>query len=43
MDTIEIYFQDLSEEKQSEILEAWGDNGNYDVVPIAELPTHPQE
>jgi hypothetical protein len=32
---IEIYFGDLSPEKQQEILDAWGDNGNYDVYPIA--------
>ncbi len=34
---IEILFSDLSEEKQSEILAALGDNGNYDVIPIAML------
>ena len=32
---IEIYFKDLTEEKQKEIIEALGDNGNYDVFPIA--------
>lgn len=32
---IEIYFQDLKEEKQKEILEELGENGNYDVFPIA--------
>ena len=37
-DVIEIYFQDLKEEKQKEIIEALGDNGNYDVFPIAEIP-----
>jgi hypothetical protein len=35
---IEIYFGDLTPEKQQEILNAWGDNGNYDVYPIAVLP-----
>ncbi|MDR1409522.1 MAG: hypothetical protein LBJ12_04495 [Oscillospiraceae bacterium] len=35
---IEIYFGDLTPEKQQEILDAWGDNGNYDVYPIALLP-----
>ncbi len=32
---IEIYFNDLTPEKQEEILETLGDNGNYDVFPIA--------
>lgn len=31
--TIEIYWDDLTESKQNEILEAIGDNGNYDVFP----------
>jgi len=34
---IEIYFQDLTEEKQKEILEELGENGNYDVFPIATI------
>jgi hypothetical protein len=34
---IEIYFKDLTEEKQKEILEELGDNGNYDVFPIATI------
>ena len=32
---IEIYFGDLTPEKQQEILDALGNNGNYDVFPIA--------
>ena len=35
--TIEIYFDDLTEEKQKEILDTLGDNGNYDLVPLASL------
>jgi len=35
MPTIEIYWDDLTEEKQKEILSKLGDNGNYDVMPIA--------
>lgn len=35
MKTIEIYWDDLTKEKQEEILELLGDNGNYDVFPIA--------
>lgn len=37
MKTIEIYFDDLTEEKQAEILEAGGGDGNYDDNPIATL------
>jgi len=33
--TIEIYWNDLTREKQLELLNALGDNGNYDVFPIA--------
>ena len=35
--SIEIYWQDLTPAKQSEILQAFGENGNYDVFPIATL------
>ncbi len=34
---ISIYFDDLKEEKQNEILAALGDDGNYDIIPIATL------
>lgn len=34
---IPIYFDDLKEEKQNEILAVLGDDGNYDVIPIATL------
>lgn len=34
---IEIYWQDLTKEKQQEIIEKMGDNGNYDVFPIATI------
>ena len=34
---IQILFSDLTEEKQAEILSAFGDNCNYDVIPIAML------
>ena len=37
--TVEIYFQDLTEEKQQEIIEVFGDNNNWDVFPIIELST----
>ena len=34
---IEIYWQDLTRAKQSEILQAFGENGNWDVFPIAAI------
>ena len=36
-ESIEIYWQDLTPAKQGEILRAFGENGNYDVFPIATL------
>ena len=38
---IEIYWQDLTQAKQSEILQVFGENGNWDVFPIAtiDVPT----
>lgn len=35
---IEIYFDDLTPKKQAEILAKLGENGNYDVFPIATIP-----
>lgn len=35
MKTVEIYWKDLTEAKQREILELLGDNGNYDIFSIA--------
>lgn len=40
---LEIYFQDLTPEKQKEIIEELGENGNYDVFPIACIPTESDE
>lgn len=34
---IEIYWSDLSESKQNEILEVLGDNQNWDMFPIASI------
>ena len=34
---IEIFWNDLTKEKQNEILEVLGENGNYDVFPIATI------
>lgn len=36
-ETIPIYWNDLTPEKQKELFEALGDNGNYDVHPLAEI------
>ena len=38
---IEIYWQDLTQAKQSEILQVFGENGNWDVFPIVaiDVPT----
>lgn len=35
---IELYWDDLTEKTQNELLNLWGDNGNYDLLPIIELP-----
>lgn len=44
MATIEIYWDDLTPEKQQEIFEALGgDNGNYNVFPIATLEFEDEE
>lgn len=40
---IEIYWDDLTPAKQAEILNALGDNGNFDVVPIAQIPIGEEE
>ena len=40
--SVKIYWQDLTPAKQGEILRAFGENGNYDVFPIATLET-PEE
>ena len=37
MNCIEIFWDDLTVQKQNEILEALGENGNYDVIPIATI------
>ena len=36
-DGVEIYWQDLTPAKQAEILRMFGENGNWDVIPIATL------
>ena len=34
---IEIYWDDLTKEKQEELLNLFGDNRNWDVFPITEI------
>ena len=44
MTSIEIYWQDLSKEKQHELLELFdGDNHNWDVFPLATLDIEDEE
>lgn len=35
--TLELYFQDLTPEAQQRLVDFLGDNGNYDVFPLATL------
>ena len=42
-ETVPVYWNDLTPEKQQELLEALGDNGNYDVHPLAEIPVPRKE
>ena len=35
--TIEFYWQDLTPKKQEELLEIFGDNGNWDIIPFCTL------
>ena len=44
MKTFEIYLQDLNVEKQKELIELLGgENGNYDIYPIATLEFEDEE
>lgn len=43
MITIEIYWQDLTPAKQQEILNLLGENGNWDVFPMAVLEIEEDE
>ena len=36
---IQLYWDDLSPSAKERLLELFGDNGNYDVFPLAELVT----
>ena len=39
----EIYFDDLTKEKQAEFIKVFGNNGNFDVYPIATFATDDDE
>jgi hypothetical protein len=41
--TIEILFDDLTPEKQAEVLAKLGNNGNFDIFPIAVIPVGEDE
>ncbi len=43
MKQIEIYWDDLTPEKQAEILEIIGDNCNFDVLPICAIEVDPED
>ena len=38
-----VYWDDLTPAKQTEIIAAFGDNCNYDVFPIVEIPLTEEE
>ena len=39
----DIYWDDLSDETQAELMKLLGDNGNYDVVPIGSINVTPED
>lgn len=43
MNQIEIYWDDLTPEKQAEILEIIGDNCNFDLLPICTIEVDPED
>lgn len=40
---VQIFWKDLTAEKQKEIIETFGDNCNFDMIPIAELCLEEEE
>ena len=42
-ESIPIFWDDLTWQKQMELREALGGNGNYDVFPLAEVPVPDKE
>lgn len=47
MNSVEIFFKDLSPKKQQECLDAAGyespDDGNWDIIPLASVDFEPEE
>lgn len=43
MPRIEFYWDDLTKEKQKEIIEVMGDNNNWDVFPFCVLEVEEEE
>ena len=39
---VDIFWDDLSKETQTELLKHMGDNGNYDVYPIVSINITPE-
>lgn len=42
-ETIKIFWEDISARKQQEILDAFGENCNFDIFPIAEIPVEVED
>jgi hypothetical protein len=42
-DTIDIYLDDLKDEKKDELTRLLGDNGNFDIIPITTIDVHDTE
>lgn len=40
---IEILFDDLTKEKQQEIIDTFGSNNNWDIIPITMIPIGDEE
>ena len=40
---VDLFWDDLSAEAQAELLKLIGDNGNYDVFPLASINVTPEE
>ena len=41
-ESIDIFLEDLTPRKQSEILRLIGDNCNFDIYPVTSIPVEPQ-
>lgn len=41
VDSVDIYWDDLLPKTQEKILHCLGDNGNFDILPLASIPVNP--